>query len=174
MTIQNIILYFDKSFLSQEIYYIYSHEVNKILFCLNTVKKIFDFLFKNKISKALLIFGFLILKTTKIKSKSLFQNLLNRKNQFKLPRFSEFLESSNYENILRTFKNVTNKCRTMERAIQKIKRFHFFITSYELEVIFTHEILNREFKQIMNSQIYNVISEQLKLRKLKKENKLQE
>jgi hypothetical protein len=172
MKIQNIILYFDRTFLAKEIFYIYSHEINKMIFSLKTVQEIFNFLFKNKISKALLIFGFLILKQTKIKSKKFLENLINRNNQFKLPRFSEFLESSNYENILRKFKNVTNQCRKMEHSIKKTRKFNFFIKSYELEVIFTHEILHLEFKKIINSQIYNVISDQLKLQKAKKNHKL--
>ena len=160
--------YLDSSSSSKEIFFFYSHELNKILFCLKTVRQIFNFLHQNKICKTMLIFACSILIKAKTDAKKLFQSLIKRENKFKLPRFSEFLESGYYESILTKFKKVTNQARKMISKISDVRRFIFFIQLHKLESIFSQPRRDSEFQKIINSKLIQIIKE-----KLKKANKKQ-
>lgn len=153
---------FSKNLLIQEIFFRYSHEMNKVLFWLNTVRQIFDYLFQNKICKAFVVFGCFILVKAKYRCKSFVQSLVRRENKYKLTRFCEFLESSKYEATIAKFKMILGYVRTMEANIKKNKRFNFFIKYYHLEEIFSGKISESEFQKIISLQLTGIISEKIR------------
>lgn len=153
---------FDQSCLIQEVFFRYSHETNKILFWLNTVRQIFDFLFRKKICKAMLVFGCLILMKAKSRCKLLIQSLVRRENKYKLGRFCEFLESPKYEAAIAKFKLLLSHTRTMEASVRKVKRFFFFIKYYHLDEILGGSLSDSEFQKIVGSQLLGTIKERLK------------
>ena len=161
---------FDKQSVIEEIFFRYSHEVNKIIFWLGTVRQIFNYLHQNKICKALLIFACLILERAKSRNKLLIQSLIQRENKYNLTRFPEFLESKKYELAIARLKTSLRQVRVMERSLQKIRRFHFFIKYYHLEKISKGGISNKEFQKIINSQLLGMIKEKLRKRKMNKKN----
>lgn len=165
LTTSNIMRYLDTSSISKEIFYFYSHELNKILFCLKTVRQIFNYLHQNKMCKIMLIFACYILMKAKTEAKKLFQSLVKRKNKFKLPRFSEFLESSSFDLILSKFKKVTNQARKMISKISDVRRFIFFIQTHRLELIFSKPLKDSDFQKILNSRLLQIITEKFKNKK---------
>ena len=123
ITNSKIMKIFDKCNLVHEIFYRYCHEINKILFWLQTIQQIFDFLFKAKICKAVLIFGCFLLIKAKIRVKFLYSSLVKRKNKYKMIRFNEFLESSKYEETLIKFRALATNISIMEARLAGEERF---------------------------------------------------
>ena len=152
---------FDEQNLIYEIFYRYCHEMNKILFWLQTIKQIFDFLYKEKICKAVLIFGCFLLIKAKIRIKFLYSSLVKRKNKYKMIRYNEFLESSKYEETLVKFKILANNISKMEKIIMHEERFTYFIKLYKLEKVLKGRINDEEYQRVLNSQLQGIINDKV-------------
>lgn len=161
MTNSNILSYLDSSLLSQEIFFRYSHEANKIFFCLETIRKTCDFLHKNQISKSLLFFICIFLVKTKHICKSLVKSLVNRENIFKINRFNVFLKSHQYEKIIWKLKKVLNKVRIMEKKLKSTHRFSYFMQDYKLNKYFGIDYKETEYKKMINVQLLYIIREKI-------------
>jgi hypothetical protein len=161
ITNSKIMKLFDHVNLIHEIFYRYSHEINKILFWLQTIKQIFDFLYESKICKAVLIFGCFLLIKAKIRIKFLYNSLVKRKNKYKMIRFDEFLESSKYEEILIKFRKLASMVSQMEKNLANEERFLYFIKSYKLEKVLKGKINDVEYQRVMNSQLIGIINDKV-------------
>lgn len=150
---------FDPENLIFEIFFRYSHEVNKILFWLNTVRQIFNYLFKNKMCKSLVVFGVLILQKAKARTKFLYKGLVRRENKYQMIRFKEFLESKKYEEILVKLKVLNNQCGAMEKQLKQSSRLSFFVKKYQLDRVMRGEIGDKEYQKVMTSQLQGLLME---------------
>ena len=161
ITNSKIMKLFDHVNLVHEVFYRYSHEINKILFWMQTIKQIFDFLFESKICKAVLIFGCFLLIKAKIRIKFLYNSLVKRKNKYKMIRFDEFLESSKYEEVLVKFRNLASMVSHMEKSLAREERFLYFIKLYKLEKVLKGKINDEEYQRVMNSQLIGIINDKV-------------
>lgn len=162
----------DNRGLIQEVFFRYSHELNKVIFWLDTARQIFDYLHQNKICKAMLVFACLNLIKAKSRCKLLIQSLVTRENRYKLGRFAEFLESPKHEAIILKFRGALAMARKMEKTLRGIRRFFFFIKYYHLEEIFQGNITDSEYQKIISSQLLGMIKEKIKKSKRNRKSKL--
>ena len=161
ITNSKVMKLFDRQNLVHEVFYRYSHEINKILFWLQTIRQIFDFLYESKICKAILIFGCFLLIKAKIRVKFLYSSLIKRKNKYKMIRFNEFLESCKYEEILVKFRQLATNITTMESSLANEERFLYFIKQYKLEKVLKGKISDEEYQRVMNSQLSGIINDKV-------------
>ena len=154
----------DPENLVNEIFYRYCHELNKITFWLSNVRQTFNYLFRNKVCKAIIIFGCLILVKAKIRATFLYNSLAKRENKYKLTRFEEFLNSRHYERTLGYFKRLRTQCRDMENEIRLSDRLMFFVRKYKLEEVVKGKISDEKYQKVMTSQLVGLIREKFNSR----------
>ena len=146
---------------NQEVFFRYCHEANKVLFLLRCVRRIFDFLHANKIYKSIMIFGCFLLIKAKFRVQYLLSSLVRRENKYKQLRFKQFLRSEQYEQIVIQFQKLKKHCSVMENRLKGSHRFRFFIIEYKLNKILNGRITDREYHQIMTSQLVGLIKEKI-------------
>ena len=151
----------DRDQLAQEIHFRYCHEANKVLFWLRTIRRIFDLLHASQLSKALLVFGCLLLVKAKTHTKSVYNGLLSRRNEYKLARFEEFLESVKFDQTLIKFRELARAASKMETALACEERFVHFIKLYRLEKVLGSHIGDCEYHRVMQGQLSGIIRDKL-------------
>lgn len=159
LTTSKIMQMLDSENLVNEIFFRYCHEVNKITFWLSNVRQTFNYLFRHKVSKAVIIFGCLILVKAKIRASFLYNSLAKRENKYKLARFEEFLNSRRYEKALGCFKRLRTQCADMENEIRLSDRLMFFVKKYKLEEVLKGKISDEKYQKVMNSQLLGLLRE---------------
>ena len=161
MTMSNVLIYLDSNLIIQEILYRYSHEANKILFALKTVRSICNFLNKNQISKSMLFFVCILLVKIKYQCKKIIHSLVNRENKFKFERFNLFVEAPKYEQVLLKFKRLLKNARIMESSLKNTHRFSFYLKQFEMQKFFAKQYNDKETKNMINLQLLYIIREKI-------------
>ena len=170
LTTSKIMQMLDSENLINEIFFRYCHEINKITFWLSNVRQTFNYLFRHKVSKAVIIFGCLILVKAKIRASFLYNSLAKRENKYKLARFEEFLNSRHYERTLGFFKRLRTQCTDMENEIRLSDRLMFFVKKYKLEEVLKGKISDEKYQKVMSSQLLGLIKEKFGSRSRNRKN----
>lgn len=161
-SLKNHLKFLDRKMLAAEIGFVYAHELNKLLFSLETVREVFDYLHGHSICRVTLTLGFLILRRTKARLKIRAGDIVHRRNCFGLQRFAEFLETPRYEQVFSKFKRVLRLTRLMEKALRRTRRFQFFVELYRLDKVLVAEASESEFERALALQLSQLTQSKLK------------
>ena len=136
----------------EEIFYQLTHEINKISFLLNTVRKIFNYQHANSLIDIFLMFGCNILMIAKLTVNSIIDQLLYQKQLLNISRLKEFLMSKYHTQIINRLYKSRNACNKMEQEIKNCFRFMHYIKKNNIQKAFSmKQIDKRFFKKLMKT-----------------------
>jgi serine/threonine protein kinase len=135
-----------------ENFYRYCHEINKLNFNLNTVKRVLNFFLNykdfSKNSCFLIMAVISILKLTKVLTSEFYESLLVRKNSFNLNQFKEFSNSRKYELLIDLFsQNLTKISLMIKKMINNSTIYNFLDENKLIDIL--HESFSEKDSTIL-------------------------
>lgn len=124
---QDVINLLEPAIYCEEVFYRLTHEVNKVYFQLQTVRKIFNYQHAHSLVDALLEYGCFILGAAKLRVAELIGQLLEGRQLPGVVRLGEFLRSKYQTQILDRLYKARNLCARMEGEVRGCFRFMYYI-----------------------------------------------
>lgn len=146
---QDVINLLVPEFYSEEVFFQLTHEVNKVFFWLQTVRKIFNHQHAHSLVDLFLKFGCALVAMARVRVASMIGQLFQGKRLLNIARLGEFLKSKFQTQILDRLYRARNLCARMESSVKRCFRFMYYIKKLKLDALFSlSEISPSQFAEL--------------------------